>query len=183
MNKYLIIAGMFMISAVSAPTILEKFIEKQDTAKVQRQAVETQNSSGTQVVKKPIDASFTKGRTQIIEGTSNGHFVFEARLNNRREEVLIDTGATYVALNNSTARRMGINLNKSDFKYEVATANGRKLVALAEIAEIKVGRITVYNVQATVTQNDLLETVLLGMSFLQKLDRFTIEDNTLYLKQ
>ena len=81
-----------------------------------------------------------EGRTARIKMDSRGHFVTNARMNGRQIEVLVDTGATSVAINQSTARRLGIHLKQSDFRYKVNTANGAIKVALATIDEIRIGR-------------------------------------------
>lgn len=181
MNKYLMIMAMFMVSAISTPTLLQKFSDdqKRDTDTV----VGVNEENQQQARPKKTNASYISGRTAKIDANRGGQFVVEAKLNGIRKEVLVDTGATYVALNASTARRLGIRLEKADYKYEVTTANGRAQVAVATIEEIKIGRIVIENVQATVSQDNQLETVLLGMSYLNKLDKFSIKDNTLYMKQ
>lgn len=180
MNKYLIITAMFMVSAVSTPTILETIAERKQAA----QSTAPANTIDETIVKpRKIPASYTSGRTANIEADRSGHFIVEARMNGKRIDVLVDTGATYVAINASTAKRLGIRLRKEDFKYEVSTANGRTKVAVANVDKIKIGRITVEDVAVTVSQDDSLETVLLGMSYLKKLSKFSIEDNMLHMKQ
>lgn len=180
MNKIFMIAGMCMVSAISTPTILETIAQKK-----QANDAASNLAVSEAKVEKPrvVNASYSSGRTAKIEADRNGHFVVEARMNGKRIEVLVDTGATYVAINSSTARRLDIRLEDKDFKHEVSTANGRTKVALAKIDEIKIGRITIEDVSAVVSNDDRLETVLLGMSFLKKLDKFSIEDNMLYMKQ
>jgi aspartyl protease family protein len=113
----------------------------------------------------------------------SGHFVAEARLNGRKAEVLVDTGATLVAINESTARNLGIRLKPSDFVYKVRTANGITEAARAEIEEIEIGRVRVRNVQASVSRDESLSVILLGMAFLQKLKKFEISNGELVLTQ
>ena len=56
------------------------------------------------------------GRTAKINSDNRGHFLVDARLNGRRAQVLVDTGATSVAINKSMARRIGLRLTQADFK-------------------------------------------------------------------
>ena len=100
-----------------------------------------------------------------------------------RVDALVDTGATLVAINVSTAKRIGINLAPADFKYQVETANGTARAASAMIDNLQIGRIYVENVQAIVLDDKALDGTLIGMSFLKRLDKFEVADGTLVLTQ
>jgi aspartyl protease family protein len=123
------------------------------------------------------------GRSTRIAADSRGHFVARAKLNGRSADVLVDTGATVVAINESMARRIGVKLQKSDFKYKVRTANGETHAAGIVIDEIEIGRVRAANVQASVLRDEALDGILLGMSFLGKLKRFEVENGSLVLTQ
>jgi len=123
------------------------------------------------------------GRKARLKMDDRGHFVTNARMNGRNVEVLVDTGATTVAINNKTARRLGIILNASDFKHTVSTANGQTLAAATKIDRIRIGNVTVRNVQAAVLDDDALSITLLGMSFLKELRSFEIKNRELLLVQ
>ncbi len=112
-----------------------------------------------------------------------GHFVTTAKMNGRRVEVLVDTGATSVAINKSTARRMGIHLINADFKYKVSTANGVTKAASTYIDRIEIGRVVVKNVRAAVLDDKALNTTLLGMTFLGELKSFEVKNRQLVLTQ
>jgi aspartyl protease family protein len=96
---------------------------------------------------------------------------------------MIDTGATVVALNLSTARRAGISLNAGDFTQQVQTANGTVKVAVVEISNLEIGRIALKGVQAVVLEDKALQTNLIGMSFLKRLDKYQVENGSLLLVQ
>ena len=81
------------------------------------------------------------------------------------------------------AKRAGIVLAASDFKYEVDTANGKVRAAAARIDSLQVGRIYVTDVQAVVLEDKALSKALIGMSFLSRLDRYQVENGTLVLEQ
>ncbi|RUX34883.1 TIGR02281 family clan AA aspartic protease, partial [Mesorhizobium sp. M4A.F.Ca.ET.050.02.1.1] len=95
----------------------------------------------------------------------------------------IDTGATLVAINTSTARRAGISLNPSDFIHEVNTANGAIKAAVVTVERLQIGKISVENVQAVVIDDRALQTNLIGMSFLQRLQKYQVENGSLLLVQ
>ncbi|MFK7901277.1 MAG: TIGR02281 family clan AA aspartic protease [Nitratireductor sp.] len=179
MNKYLYILGMFAVSAATTPTLLDKLAKDSNQNKAPRQQITINN----QPVLKTSVKQRSVGRTTKIQADRRGHFMVSARLNGKKNEVLIDTGATYVAINESTARKIGYKLNAADFKHKMHTANGITYAAAITIGEIKIGKIKARDVQATVLRDNALSTTLLGMSFLKKLDKFLIEGQTLTLKE
>jgi aspartyl protease family protein len=96
---------------------------------------------------------------------------------------MVDTGATLVAINLSTARRIGIQLTPADFKYEVRTANGKTRAASANIERLQIGRILVENVDAVVLDDKALDGALIGVSFLNRLAKYQVENGALLLVQ
>ena len=124
-----------------------------------------------------------RGKTAVLDGDGRGHFLAIAKMNGRKVEVLVDTGATSVAINKKTARRLGIKLSNADFKYEVNTANGKVKAASVLIEKISIGKVSVSHVSAAVLPNNALDGTLLGMSFLGQLSGFYVQNNQLVMKQ
>ncbi|KAB2876978.1 MAG: TIGR02281 family clan AA aspartic protease [Bauldia sp.] len=120
-------------------------------------------------------------RRVALDADRGGHFLAEAVINGRSVTVMVDTGATLVALTEETARRLGIRPAVSDFTIPIATANGTIRVAPVTLDEVKVGGIRVRDVAATVVPGDALGVNLLGMSFLGRLSHFEIADRQLVL--
>ncbi|WP_265516022.1 retropepsin-like aspartic protease family protein [Nitratireductor luteus] len=123
------------------------------------------------------------GKRVRIPADARGHYEAEFKLNGRRIDALVDTGATFVAINQSTARRIGLKLARSDFRYKVNTANGEAMAATAEIASLQIGRIHVDNVQAVILEDKALDGTLIGLSFLNRLASFQMQNGTLLLEQ
>ncbi len=111
------------------------------------------------------------GYKVVLEAGRYGHFKTTARINASPIEVLVDTGASYVALTWEDAERAGIFVDNSDFKHRTQTANGFSRVALVTIDRIAIGNIEVRGVRASVHERGKLGITLLGMSFLGKLRR------------
>ncbi|MDL2400164.1 TIGR02281 family clan AA aspartic protease [Rhizobium mayense] len=119
----------------------------------------------------------------LLPAGAGGHYEGDFKINGRSVHGLIDTGATYVAINESTARRLGISGNDLDYRYTIQTANGPSKVALAKLDRLEIGTIKVRDVDAVVSKDDALNTTLIGMSFLKKLNSYGAENGSLRLTQ
>ena len=112
-----------------------------------------------------------------------GHFYVEPIVNGTRLRMLVDTGASVVALSRDDARLIGINPAPSDFRVRVATASGPVLVAPILLKEVSVGGLSVREVPAAVFPDNRLQVGLLGMSFLSKLSHFEVAGGRLVLRR
>lgn len=118
-----------------------------------------------------------------IRAGAGGHFETTAYINGRAIEVMVDTGATMVALPYEAAEAAGIFLRDSDFTQRVQTANGMARVASVTIDTISIDDIIVRNVKAAVTEPGKLKTTLLGMSFLGRLSKAEMSRGVLTLRE
>ena len=112
-----------------------------------------------------------------------GHYWLDMQVSNYDVQFIVDTGATLVTLSYSDAQKMNLYLNESDFSIPVNTAGGVTKMAEINIDRISYGVIDVYNVQALVAQEGMLSVSLLGMNFLNRLDRFQFDDGKLIIEQ
>lgn len=112
------------------------------------------------------------GRQVALSADRSGHYFADATVNGIAVRVMVDTGATLVALTADTASRLGITPAQSAYWLPLSTANGAIAAAPVSLDHIRLGNIDVYNVQAVVMPAGALSTNLLGMSFLDKLSRF-----------
>ena len=117
-----------------------------------------------------------------IKGGQNGHFLIEASINNQPINVLVDTGASAVALSYEDADRVGLHPQSLTFDVPVATANGATKAARAKLAKVEIDNVRVEDVDALVMPQGALSGTLLGMSFLSRLSSFKSENGTLTLK-
>lgn len=121
--------------------------------------------------------------TMRLQADAQGHYSGDFRINGRQVQGLIDTGATYVALNESFARRLGYTGNQLDFRYSVNTANGTTKAAHVVLDRVEIGGIRVRDVEAFVLKDEALSSTLVGMSFLRKLASYSVANGSLSLKQ
>jgi len=169
-------------SAYGLQTYLEHRQTLDQQAPAQSAQQQTQQRSQVATLQQPKSQP-VYGRKARLKMDSRGHFITNAKMNGRSVDVLVDTGATSVAINKKTARRLGIMLKPSDFKYTVNTANGSTKAAAAMIDKIQIGNVTVKNVQAAVFDDRALNSTLLGMSFLGQLRSFEVKNKELLLVQ
>jgi aspartyl protease family protein len=128
-------------------------------------------------------ASDVGRRTLSIPHDGRGHFATEGRIDGQRIAFLVDTGASVVALNESSAARFGLRPSRNDYRATVSTANGTVKAAPARLAMIEVGGLIVRDVDAMVLPDEALSENLLGLSFLSKLRRFEYANGRMVLEQ
>jgi aspartyl protease family protein len=126
------------------------------------------------------DSSANAGRVTLLRG-NGGHFWTDARIDGRRLEMVVDTGASAIALRASDAAMLGYHPVERDYSIRVATANGMTRAALVRLRRVEIGDITVYDVPALIHENGLSAN-LLGMTFLSRV-RWTHERGKLVLEQ
>lgn len=99
---------------------------------------------------------------------ARGHFIVSGSVNGTSMRFLVDTGATRVSLGAGDARRAGIDATRGEAAMTL-TANGPARVWNVRLARVKVGDITLSDVEASVHEQDL-PVALLGMSFLNRME-------------
>jgi aspartyl protease family protein len=112
-----------------------------------------------------------------------GQFHANVEINGRTIPMLVDTGASYVALSAEDADRLGVITRPSDFTITMYTANGRAKAAPVRLHAVHVDTLSVYDVDAVVAQPGAMSSSLLGMSFLRRLTRFEAQPDRLRLIQ
>ncbi|MBS0250370.1 MAG: TIGR02281 family clan AA aspartic protease [Proteobacteria bacterium] len=123
------------------------------------------------------------GNSVTLPAGQYGHFLTKVQINGREIGVMVDTGASLVALTYDDASRAGIFVKPSDFTHTAQTANGIARVAPVTISRIEIGDITVRNVKGVVSERGASERTLLGMSFLGRLSRVEMRGDKLELEE
>jgi aspartyl protease family protein len=122
-------------------------------------------------------------RSLSIPRDARGHFQTTGQIDGPRIAFMVDTGASVIALNESSAARFGLRPSRGDYKATVATANGTVKGARTRIALIDIGGLVARDVDAMVLPDEALSENLLGLSFLSKLKRFEYSAGTMVLEQ
>lgn len=104
------------------------------------------------------------GRKIVLTAGSGGHFFSTGQINGKTVQLVVDTGATAVALSAVDAQRIGLNY-QTGTPIQMSTANGVVPGWRLKLSSVKVGDVSVYGVDAIVTTGSM-PYVLLGNSFL-----------------
>jgi len=111
----------------------------------------------------------TDRATATLVADRSGHFLTIGSINGASVRFMVDTGATMVSMSVEDARRAGVNYLAGTRGYS-QTANGVAPVFKVKLDNVKVGDITLTNVDGLVHESAGLPVVLLGMSFLGQLE-------------
>jgi aspartyl protease family protein len=122
-------------------------------------------------------------RSVVIAPSRGGHFRITGRIDGRRIDFMVDTGASVIALKPEDAAILGIRPAERDYSAMVRTANGAIRVAPVELDMVEIEDLEVHNVAAVVLPAGVANENLLGLSFLRRLRRFEYADGKLVLEQ
>jgi aspartyl protease family protein len=169
MRQLLVIAGLFLALGMVFASYAERALDVPPAAKSDATAAPTQLRNA--------------GRTVVIPRDDRGHFQVNGRVDGKRIEFMVDTGASVIALTARDAARLGIRPTSREFTAEVKTANGTVRAARTRLNSVEIDDVTVRDVAALVVPDEALSENLLGLSFLSKLRRFEYSNGKLVLEQ
>ena len=178
MRSIMIMAAIF----VALGTAMAQMADKMTSDKAQAKAIDKAKAMNAFASVQP-----PKGQVGIRSVTvprdSRGHFQTEGRVDGRRLGFMVDTGASVIALNESSAALIGVRPRASDYTANVSTANGSIKAARTRLAMVDIGGLVVRDVDALVLPDEALSENLLGLSFLSKLRRFEMAGGKLVMEQ
>ena len=130
----------------------------------------------------PQQASVS-GRTVTLQSDRRGHFQVDARVDGRAVDFMVDTGASVIALRESSAAKLGIHPARARLHRQGQHRQRRgRQPRRCMLNRVEVNGITVRDVQAFVMPDEGLSTNLLGMSFLSRV-KWTHDKGRLVLEQ
>ncbi|MEI8361988.1 MAG: retropepsin-like aspartic protease [Betaproteobacteria bacterium] len=116
--------------------------------------------------------------TVVLKRGLDGHYRAEALINGEKVSVLVDTGATGVAISQNIADKLKLS---SINAVRTNTANGDSIGYMVRLKAVQLGGVKAHNVSAMIAPN-LDGDVLLGMSFLGRMD-VRLFDGEMTIKQ
>jgi aspartyl protease family protein len=122
----------------------------------------------------------TEGSSEVVlQRNRYGHYVTSGLINGQAVTLLLDTGATYVAVPENMAEKLEL---RKMARGQSSTANGIVDTYLTRIERLSIGGIEVYDVAASINPGMNHDTsILLGMSVLKNIE-FTQRGDQLTLK-
>lgn len=119
-------------------------------------------------------------QTVTLQADRSGHFTTDVEINGRIIPMLVDTGASIVAIPHEVAIRVGLDLVNGK-KGVSHTANGKAQITYARATQLRVGSICLYDVDVAVFPPGALDTGLLGMNVIRKMKRFELSETYLVM--
>lgn len=118
----------------------------------------------------PSTRSFAREKpvTEARIWANKGMYVTSGLINGTPVSLLVDTGATWVAMNTEHAKRLGINYRYEGTPSTASTAGGVVRTYAIKLKSVKVGEIELQDIDAAVVEGNGPQTILLGMSFLNR---------------
>ena len=120
-------------------------------------------------------------RAVSVPRSQGGEFAVQARINGVAAPMVIDTGATSVVLTYETAKAVGLPLELLNYDVDLETAGGHTKAARLTLDRLAIGKLVERSVPALVVPRGLMKTNLLGMSFLDRMERWEVRADRLML--
>ena len=120
--------------------------------------------------------------TIAVAADYRGHYLVHPTIENFRVRMMVDSGASLVALTAEDAKALGLTAGSNPRWMTLSTANGSVSGFRAVLKEIRLGEIVVRNVDAVVLPQGALSISLLGNSFLGKLTGYEVQTGRMVLR-
>jgi len=121
--------------------------------------------------------------TYYIPANSFGQYTADVLVEGQPLRMLVDTGATWMALRNEDAAAIGVFPLPGDYKVQIHTANGTARAAAVKLRQVQIGSIELFDVDALVGEAGAMNVSLLGMTFLSRLSNVEIASGALILRR
>ncbi len=116
----------------------------------------------------------------VLEREGDGHFYADTEINGQKVRMLVDTGATAIALSRDDARRAGVGISIAMPEVVGKGASGDVHGEIVTLDRVALGGAEAENVAAVVLDDG--EMSLLGQSFLARFDSVEIKGDRMVLK-
>ena len=117
----------------------------------------------------------------LLERSGDSHFYADTQVDGRNIRMLVDSGASVVALTRDDAEAIGIDVDSLPIGGTASTAGGEVPMRLVMLDSVEIEGVRVRDVQAAVIDADM-GVSLLGQSFLSKLAAVNVEGDTMTLR-
>ena len=174
-------ALLFAIGAVGAAVLAPTYLDRLATA-LSGPAPSAGPSPVEEAASKPAERSGSGYRETSIEADPRGQYVTDALVDGTPVRMMIDTGATFVAISASTAARAGLVPGPGP-KWTIKTANGASIASPVTLDAMSFGGLYMNDVEALILAPEAGEVNLIGASFLKRLVSVEQRAGMLILRQ
>ena len=145
--------------------------------------VEINGERQTLTLSRRISTSFSAAKKAElrIPRAADSHYWVRGAINGHPVQMMVDTGATLVAMNSRDADRLGIDYQQGK-RGRSATASGLVNNYIVQLDKVTLGTITVRQVPAAIIEGDFPVQILLGNSLLGRLE-MQMESDVMVLRQ
>lgn len=175
LRSVLFMAAIVIAAGFFAPDVVGGFVA--------RMAAQHRPPPVAQNVEAQANNTDDGGGQVRLSANRSGHYLADIEVNGRSLNALVDTGASMVVLRYEDARDLGVLYGSDPFEVAVQTANGKARAHRVKLDSVRLGSISLGNVDALVMEEGALNTNLLGMSFLRRLSRYEVRDGSLVLER
>jgi aspartyl protease family protein len=116
-----------------------------------------------------------------LDRSGDSHFYADAEIDGTNIRMMVDSGASIIALTRRDAEAIGIDVDGLSVSGTARTAGGDVPMRTVMLDSVEIDGIEVRRVEAAVIDADM-GVSLLGQSFLSKLDAVNVEGDTMTLR-
>lgn len=132
------------------------------------------------VAYRPGEPMLVPGPAAELRRSADGHFYADTTVNGHPVAMLVDTGASTVALTVADAQRLGIAVDPAAFQVVGTGVSGPARGMVTTLDDVALGAVRAGPVRAMVVEG--LDRSLLGQSFLSRLQQVQIDGDRMTLR-
>jgi aspartyl protease family protein len=130
---------------------------------------------------KAPNGSRSSGGEVRLDRSGDSHFYADTEIDGTKIRMMVDSGASIIALTRRDAEAIGINVNSLPVSGTARTAGGDVPMRTVMLDSVEIDGIEVRKVEAAVVDADM-GVSLLGQSFLSKLAAVNVEGDTMTMR-
>lgn len=140
----------------------------------------TQNIAPPPLASRPGEPMLVPGQSIDLRRAADGHFYANTTVNGQPVAMLVDTGASTVALTIGDAQRLGLAIDPATFQVVGTGASGPVRGAAVMLDGVTLAHRQIGPIAAVVLEG--LDRSLLGQTFLSRMDSVQIAGDTMTLR-
>lgn len=182
LDRIVIPAGLLIVAAVAFSSFTPA-AQMGTFGNVEQQSVEPEPEATP--TRRPPPPPTTvwgnEGGGHTLSRQFDGHFYASARVEGTGVRMMVDTGASVIALTGQDASAIGLHWNDTDVQPVARGANGTVYGVRAQLREVEIGGMVRRNVSAVIIPQGL-DVSLLGQSYLSQIGSVEISGNEMVFK-